>query len=525
MANLIRQSPGIWKKPGDNNLYDARGNLIRGTARPSPATPTPPPAPVAPAPTAPTSTEPTYSIPTPVAPTTPAPAMPAPPQQQKNLPTLSSRGNWQYNGTWVNQEGYKVDGYGQVVPGQRGPFVPTQRNPFVKAAPPTAPAPTEPAPQQPPATTVPPASTEPAPTTPAPAAPTPPRIGETAPPSTQAPTPNMSNSPAFGSTESTESVPTGGEAEKRSTDIYNQMMEFYKNFNAKDIFKNAQPEFDTSMQQAGDAIYNEFSRRSEPEFARQRADLERVLMERGIDPSSEQYTYQMNQLAQQQNDARQSARNQAAQQGLAYQAQLFGQGKDIALMPMSIASQVQAPALAEGQFGRDIYKIGIQGAEDRKLVEAQFKNDLQMLDEKSRNEMEQLVAKGNIDLANIDREMEGRLKERQIQIDADFEKLNREFAEGKLTAIEKFRQDQELLKQKGKIDQSLARIQASAVRRAGAGTTPQQQAEEKWDETVRDAVYNEWAKIQKEKGQPSERDVYMTILATQGQQGVIDSMK
>lgn len=520
MANLIRQSPGIYKKPGDNNLYDARGNLLRGTARPSPAVPTTTPAPVAPAPT-----EPTYSIPTPVSPTTPAPAMPAPPQQQKDLPTLSSRGNWQYNGTWVNQEGYKVDGYGKVIPGQRGPFVPTQRNPFFKQAP--APATPEPAPQQPPAGTTPPAPTEPAPgTTPAPTEPAPPRVGQTAPPSTEAPAPDMTNAPAFGSTQETPGpAPMGSEAEKRSTDVYNQMMEFYKNFNAKDIFKNMQPQFDTSMQQAGDAFYNEFSRRSEPEFARQRADLERVLIERGLDPSSEQYTYQMNQLAQQQNDARQTARNQAAQQSLAYQQQLFGQGKDIALMPMTLATQLQAPALAEGQFGRDIYKIGIQSAEDRKTVALQLKNDLELLDSKSRIEMEQLIAKGNIDLKNIGAEMEGRLKERQLQIDADFEKLNREFAENKITAAEKFRQDQILLKQKGKIDERLARISASAVRRAGAGTSEQTQAEAVWNDTVRDAVFAEWKLRQEQKGQPSDRDKFMVILQTQGQQGVIDSMK
>ena len=514
MANLIRQSPGIYKKPGDNNLYDNQGNLLRGTARPSPAVPTSPPAPTAPAPTAPAPTAP---APTPPAPTPPAPTMPAPPQQQRNLPTLSARGNWQYNGTWVNQEGYKVDGYGKVMPNQAGPFVPTQRNPFAAQTPaPTTPAPTEPAPQQPPA------PTEPAPTTPAPGNPPPPP-GNQPPPSTEAPAPKMTDAPPLGETAGPE--PKISESEKRSTDIYNKMMDFYNNFNAKDIFKNTQPQFDESMQRAGNAIYDEFSRRSEPEFQRQQADLERVLMERGINPGSEQYTYQMNQLAQQQNDARQSARNQATQQGLAYQAQLFGQGKDVALMPMTIASELQTPALAEGQFGRDIYKIGVQGAEDRKTVALDLKNDLQLLDSKSRIEMEQLIAKGDIDLKNIGAEMEGKLKERQLQIDADFEKLNREFAENKITATEKFRQDQLLLKQKGKIDERLARISASAVRRAGAGTSEQAQADAKWNDTVRDAVFAEWELRQKEKGQPSDRDKFMVILQTQGQQGVIDSMK
>lgn len=512
MANLIRQSPGIYKKPGDNNLYDARGNLLRGTARPSPAVPTPTPAPVAPPPTSAAPGEPT----------SPAPTMPAPPQQQKDLPTLSSRGNWQYNGTWVNQEGYKVDGYGKVIPNQAGPFVPNQRNPFFKQAP--APATPEPAPQQPPATTTPPPATEPAPTTPAPTEPTPPRIGETAPPLTQTPAPNMANAPAFGSTPETPGpAPMGSEAEKRSTDVYNQMMEFYKNFNAKDIFKNMQPQFDTSMQQAGDAFYNEFSRRSEPEFQRQQADLERVLMERGINPGSEQYTYQMNQLAQQQNDARQTARNQAAQQSLAYQQQLFGQGKDIALMPMTLATQLQTPALAEGQFGRDIYKIGVQGAEDRKTVALDLKNDLQLLDSKSRIEMEQLIAKGDIDLRNIGAEMEGKLKERQLQIDADLDKLNREFANGQITAAEKFRQDKILLAQKGKIDERVTRI--AARRSGGGGMSEQEKLDAQYNAGLKEAIYREWEASQKEKGEPSDMDTFMSIFATQGQQGIIDMLK
>ena len=52
------------------------------------------------------------------------------PSGSSNTPTTSKRGNWKYNGIWVNKDGYKVDNYGKVIKGQNKPFVPANKNPF-----------------------------------------------------------------------------------------------------------------------------------------------------------------------------------------------------------------------------------------------------------------------------------------------------------------------------------------------------------------------------------------------------------
>ncbi|NBW10164.1 MAG: hypothetical protein EBR82_19260 [Caulobacteraceae bacterium] len=74
-------------------------------------------------------------------------AMGTDPKKTSKLPETSRRGNWKYNGKWVNKDGYKVDNYGKVLPGQNKPFVPAKNNPFAPkqttpqtpAAPPTDP--------------------------------------------------------------------------------------------------------------------------------------------------------------------------------------------------------------------------------------------------------------------------------------------------------------------------------------------------------------------------------------------------
>ena len=143
------------------------------------------------------------------------------------------------------------------------------------------------------------------------------------------------------------------------TDITNQNMDptftaeklfgsagqFYTDIDPRSMGSMVQPQFTQQMQQAGDAIYSEFSRRAEPEFERQRAALEQQMYERGLDPNSQGARLQMDQLMQQQNNARQSIRNQATQQAMAYQQQLFGQGQTIYGQPAEIASKLSAPYL------------------------------------------------------------------------------------------------------------------------------------------------------------------------------------
>ena len=58
---------------------------------------------------------------------------------------------------------------------------------------------------------------------------------------------------------------------------------------------------------AGDALYNKFSSRAEPQFARSQAALETQLRNRGLNPGDEAYDSGLNQMRQEQDDARQQA--------------------------------------------------------------------------------------------------------------------------------------------------------------------------------------------------------------------------
>lgn len=163
-----------------------------------------------------------------------------------------------------------------------------------------------------------------------------------------------------------------GPAPIKPEELYGNMANYYRDFDPNQIMTEMQPQFTQSMQQAGDAQYNEFMRRAEPEFAKQRETLQQQLIERGLDPQGEAFKYNMDQLAQQQNDARQSARAQATQQGMEYQQQLFGQGTTLAGMPAQIAGQFAAPYMAgvENQFQRGLAEQ--QYGFGRGLAEQQF---------------------------------------------------------------------------------------------------------------------------------------------------------
>jgi hypothetical protein len=152
-----------------------------------------------------------------------------------------------------------------------------------------------------------------------------------------------------------------GPAPIKPEELYGNMANYYRNFDPNQIMTGMQPQFTESMQQAGDAQYNEFMRRAEPEFGRQRQQLEQQLIERGLDPQGEAFKYNIDQLSQQQNDARQSARAQATQAGIDYQQQMFNQGTKLAGMPAEIAGQFAQP-----------YNIGLQGQVQQGLNQQNF---------------------------------------------------------------------------------------------------------------------------------------------------------
>ena len=195
-------------------------------------------------------------------------------------PSTSKRGNWQFNGQWVDKEGYKVDGYGKRLANQAKPFVPAKQNPFAPKA-----------------------ST---PTTQGPAAPA-------------APTPQQQ-------------IQGGLEG------LVQEGIGDVRNFDPNTFQQEYQPQFEQGMQQAYDTIYNQFERKNQEQFARQNEQLQQSLVERGLDPNSPAYQALTKQLAEQQGSARQDAQNAAWQAAQGYQQQGFTQATGSALLPGQVAS-------------------------------------------------------------------------------------------------------------------------------------------------------------------------------------------
>ena len=183
-----------------------------------------------------------------------------------------------------------------------------------------------------------------------------------------------------------------GPAPLKPEELYGSLANYYRDFDPNQIMTQMQPQFTQSMQQAGDAAYNEFMRRAEPEFAKQQQAREQQLIERGLDPRGEAFKDAMDELAQQQNDARQSARAQATQAGIDYQQQMFNQGTKLAGMPAEIAGQFAQP-----------YSIGVQGQVDRGLLGQRFDYDTQARQQEFgfNKQLEAMRNKNAIQIANI----------------------------------------------------------------------------------------------------------------------------
>jgi len=194
-----------------------------------------------------------------------------------SLPETSRRGNWKYNGQWVNKEGYKVDGYGKPLPGQNKPFVPANKNPF-------APKPSNP-------------------TTQGPAAPT-----------------------------AQQNIQSGMQG------LVQEGIDYAQGFDPNTFQQQYEPQFEQGMQRAYDTIYNQFERKNQEQFARQNEQLQQSLVERGLDPNSPAYAALTKQLAEQQGSARQDAQNAAWQAAQSYQQQGYTQATGSALLPGQIAN-------------------------------------------------------------------------------------------------------------------------------------------------------------------------------------------
>lgn len=198
-----------------------------------------------------------------------------------SLPETSKRGNWKHKGQWVNPQGYRVDNYGKVLPGQKTPFVAAKENPFApKVAPPTI-------------------EKKPAPA---------------APPSAQ------------------------DKINKGMDRLVQEGITDARNFDPNTFQQQYEPQFEQGMQRAYNTIYDQFERKNQDIFARQNEQLQQSLVERGLDPNSPAYQALTKQLAEQQTSARQDAQSAAWQAAQGYQQQGYGQATGTALLPGQIAA-------------------------------------------------------------------------------------------------------------------------------------------------------------------------------------------
>ena len=226
-----------------------------------------------------------------------------------DLPKTSARGNWKYNGQWVNKDGYRVDGYGKPLPNQSKPFVPAKNNPF--------------APKQ-----------------------NQPNNGNNAPGQADNRDPLNNN----------EMTPWDkAPEEERNAWINRDLGEFLRN-NISQAGPFAPGSSAELMDKARQNVMAQFEMQNADAFKRQEADFYQRAAEQGLDPNSPGYAALYKQeITDRQDRARQSAYLTAEEAAQSVSKQDFEQQYQ----------QFLAPGIQAGQYAPlygDLYKTGQQGA-------------------------------------------------------------------------------------------------------------------------------------------------------------------
>jgi hypothetical protein len=223
-----------------------------------------------------------------------------------DLPETSARGNWKYNGQWVNKDGFKVDNYGKPLPNQTKPFVPAKNNPF---------APKQTAPQTP---------------TAPPAPPTDPLNNNEMTPWDKAP------------------------EEERNAWINRDLGEFMRN-NISQAGQFAPGSSAELMNKARQNVLAQFEMQNADAFKRQEGDFYQRAAEQGLDPNNPGYAALYKQeVTDRQDRARQSAMLTAEEAAQNVSKQDFEQQYQ----------QFLAPGVQFGQYSPlygDLYRTGQQG--------------------------------------------------------------------------------------------------------------------------------------------------------------------
>lgn len=202
------------------------------------------------------------------------------------LPATSKRGNWQFNGKWVNQQGFLVDNYGKVLPNQKKAFVPANRNPFAKAA--------------------------------------------TPPPATN----NQGGATQQDLTQ--QGFQGAGQA-------YQDLLNRFQNSDPYQMQQQYNPAFTQEMDRQRQNIMDTFSRRNAEEFQRQDIATEQQILERGLDPASPAAEAIRKANTQRQDLARQEAMSAGETAALGAQQQYYNQAYQTAMAPYTQWESIQQP--------------------------------------------------------------------------------------------------------------------------------------------------------------------------------------
>lgn len=130
---------------------------------------------------------------------------------------------------------------------------------------------------------------------------------------------------------------------QQARDLYGQMADYAQQFDPNTYVSNYNPQFNQSMDNAYNAIMNQFELRNQKAFDQQKADLDQEAANKGWSPGGELYQRRFHELMNTQNQARQEAQNMAMTGAQNVQAQQFGQAGATAMLPGQLFGQFTLP--------------------------------------------------------------------------------------------------------------------------------------------------------------------------------------
>jgi len=128
-----------------------------------------------------------------------------------------------------------------------------------------------------------------------------------------------------------------------SAEIFERMGGYAQGFDPATMQSQYDPIYSQEMERARQNVMGQFERQMGPEFQRQQEQFQQMAAERGLDPNSEAYKLQLQQLNERQDAARQQAMSQAESAAQGVQSQMYQQATGLSLLPGQIAGQYMLP--------------------------------------------------------------------------------------------------------------------------------------------------------------------------------------